>query len=184
LYGLAVAKEPIKRAVHEPFRLMEEPLRYLLPHRSLASTFGDDWFGVYAERLARTFGTPRYIFCQTVVVIAWITFNAYSIFVHFDPYPFILLNLAFSTQAAYAAPLILLAQTRQAERDQVLAEADAQHRETLAEMAMKKQEEVERQTEHLRNLLEQNTRLTEDTKAMAQRLDELTRELHEVICKS
>ena len=145
MYGLAVAKEPIKRVVHEPLRLMEEPFRYILPHRSLASTFGDDWFGVWAERLARTFGTPKYIFAQTLVVIAWITFNGYSIFVHFDPYPFILLNLAFSTQAAYAAPLILLAQTRQAERDQVLAEADAHHREALAQIAIKKQEEAERQ---------------------------------------
>jgi uncharacterized membrane protein len=184
LYGLAVATDPFKRAVQEPLRLMEEPLRYLRPHASLSSTFGDDWFGRWAERLARTFGTPRYIFCQTVVVIAWITFNGYSIFVHFDPYPFILLNLAFSTQAAYAAPLILLAQTRQAERDQVLAAADAQHRESLAQMQIEKQEAVERGAEQLRNLLEQNTKLTEDTKAMAQRLDTLTAEIHQIICKS
>jgi uncharacterized membrane protein len=179
-----VATEPIKRAVQEPLRLMEEPLRFLLPHKGLASTFGDDWFGRYAERLARFFGTPRYIFAQTVVVIAWITFNGYSIFVHFDPYPFILLNLAFSTQAAYAAPLILLAQTRQAERDQLLAEADAQHREQLAEMAIKKQEAAERHATEIRNLLEQNTALTEDTKKMASRIDELTKEVHQVICKS
>jgi uncharacterized membrane protein len=179
-----VATDPLKRVVQEPLRIVEEPLRYLLPHRSLASTFGDDWFGRWAERLARTFGTPRYIFAQTVVVIAWITFNGYSIFVHFDPYPFILLNLAFSTQAAYAAPLILLAQTRQAERDQALAEADAQHRESLAQMTIKKQEDTERHTEELRKLLEQNTKLTEETRAMASRIDDLTKELHGVICKS
>jgi len=184
LYGLDVATDPLKRVVQEPLRRMEEPLRFLLPHSSLASTFGDDWFGRYAERLARFFGTPRYIFAQTIVVIAWITFNGYSIFVHFDPYPFILLNLAFSTQAAYAAPLILLAQTRQAERDQVLAAADARHRESLAEMAIKKQEEVEQHTDALRKLLEQNTSLTEDTRKMASRIDELTKELHQVICKT
>jgi len=178
-----VATEPIKRAVQQPLRLMEEPLRFLLPHKGLASTFGDDWFGRYAERLARFFGTPRYIFAQTVVVIAWITFNGYSIFVHFDPYPFILLNLAFSTQAAYAAPLILLAQTRQAERDQVLAAADAQHREQLAEMAMKKQETADRHAAEIRTLLEQNTSLTEDTRRMASRIDDLTAEIHQIICK-
>ena len=162
---------------------MEEPFRYLLPHANLASTFGDDWFGHWAERLARTFGTPRYIFAQTVVVIAWITFNGYSIFVHFDPYPFILLNLAFSTQAAYAAPLILLAQTRQAERDQVLAEADAQHRESLARMTIEKQEAMERHAEQLTVLLEQNTKLTEETRSMAQRVDDLTAEIHQIVCK-
>jgi uncharacterized membrane protein len=163
---------------------MEEPLRYLLPHASLASTFGDDWFGQWAERLARTFGTPRYIFAQTLVVIAWITFNAYSIFIHFDPYPFILLNLAFSTQAAYAAPLILLAQTRQAERDQAHAAADAEHRESLAKMAIEKQDAAERHAQEIKALLEQNTKLTEDTREMAQRLDQLTADIHKIVSKT
>jgi uncharacterized membrane protein len=161
---------------------MEEPLRFLRPHASLSSTFGDDWFGQYAERLARLFGTPRYIFAQTVVVIAWITFNAYSIFVHFDPYPFILLNLAFSTQAAYAAPLILLAQTRQAERDKVLAEADAIHREELAKAGIDRQAIAESQNEQITQLLEQNTQLTEQTKALAERIDSLMGELHKQVC--
>jgi uncharacterized membrane protein len=183
LYGAFVATEPIKRVVQEPLRLMEEPFRYLIPHANLGATFGTDWFGRYAERMARTFGTPQYIFTQTVVVIAWITFNGYSIFVHFDPYPFILLNLAFSTQAAYAAPLILLAQTRQAERDQVLAAADAQHRESLAKMQIEKQEAVERDAEQLRKLLEQNTELTQQTRALAERIGSLTRELHEQVCR-
>jgi uncharacterized membrane protein len=173
---------PIRRAVQEPLRLMEEPLRFLLPHKGLTSAFGDDWFGHYAERLARIFGTPRYIFAQTLVVIAWITFNGYSIFVHFDPYPFILLNLAFSTQAAYAAPLILLAQTRQAERDKVLAEADAQHREELAKAGIDRQAIAEHQNEQIQSLLEQNTQLTEQTKALAERIDTLTGELHKQVC--
>jgi uncharacterized membrane protein len=80
-------------------------------------TFGPDAFGRRAEHAARFFGTPQYIIGQTLVVIAWIALNGIAIGYHWDPYPFILLNLAFSTQAAYAAPLILLAQTRQAERD-------------------------------------------------------------------
>ena len=164
-----------------PERLLQAPeyaLRFLLPHKAVSSAFGDDAFGQFAERLARFFGTPKYIFGQTVVVIAWIIFNGYSILVHFDPYPFILLNLAFSTQAAYAAPLILLAQTRQADRDKVLAEADAEHREALAQDSLKRQEFVEKQTTTLQNLLEQNTDLTQETKKLAERIDTLTAALH------
>src|SRR2546425_7983809 len=81
------------------------------------SAFGDDAFGRGAEKTARFFGTPRYILGQSVMVVAWIIVNAVAVSLRWDPYPFILLNLAFSTQAAYAAPLILLAQTRQADRD-------------------------------------------------------------------
>jgi uncharacterized membrane protein len=169
--------------VEEPLRLVEEPLRYLLPHRHLGSAFGDDWFGQVAERLARLFGTPRYIAVQTFVVILWIVFNGYSILVHFDKYPFILLNLAFSTQAAYAAPLILLAQTRQAERDKVLAEADATHREALAQASLDRQGIAEKQNEAIQKLLEQNTALTTETKKLAERIDTLTADLHEHVCK-
>jgi len=169
-----------------PERLLQAPeyaIRYLLPHRNVSSAFGDDAFGQLAERLARFFGTPKYIAAQTFIVILWIIFNGYSILVHFDKYPFILLNLAFSTQAAYAAPLILLAQTRQADRDKVHAEADAQHREDLAQMAIHKQEANERHAAHIQMLIEQNTTLTEETRAMASRIDELTKELHKIICK-
>ena len=175
--------EQLKSAPERLLQAPEHALRFLRPHKGLGSAFGDDWFGQFAERLARIFGTPKYIFGQTVVVIFWILFNGYSIFVHFDPYPFILLNLAFSTQAAYAAPLILLAQTRQAERDQVLAEADAQHRESLARMTIEKQEAMERHAEQLTVLLEQNTKLTEETRSMAQRVDDLTAEIHQIVCK-
>jgi uncharacterized membrane protein len=79
--------------------------------------FGDDAFGRFAEKTARFFGTPQYIVGQTIVVAAWIVFNSVALVHHFDPVPYIMLNLIFSTQAAYAAPLILLAQTRQADRD-------------------------------------------------------------------
>ena len=61
---------------------------------------------------------------QATTMIVWITLNVAAVRLRWDPYPFILLNLAFSTQAAYAAPLILLAQNRQADRDRVQAEED------------------------------------------------------------
>jgi uncharacterized membrane protein len=86
-----------------------------------------------AESLARLFGTPQYLIGQTGVVVLWMIANGYALLVHFDPYPFILLNLMFSLQAAYAAPLILLAQTRQAARDKEFSDGDARHREDLAQ---------------------------------------------------
>jgi len=81
-------------------------------------------FGRFSEGLARTLGTARYLVIQTVLVILWIAVNVVAAALRFDPYPFILLNLAFSTQAAYAAPLILLAQNRQDERDRAQTEHD------------------------------------------------------------
>jgi uncharacterized membrane protein len=86
--------------------------------------YDPDQFGALAEQLARFFGTPRYIVGQTILVIIWIGLNVAAVSLRFDPYPFILLNLAFSTQAAYAAPLILLAQNRQADRDKAEVERD------------------------------------------------------------
>ena len=98
--------------------------RFHAPHRHLASAFGDDWFGVKAEAFARFFGTPTFLIGQTALVAVWIVVNVVGL-TRFDVYPFILLNLAFSLQAAYAAPLILLAQARQADRDKALTDADA-----------------------------------------------------------
>jgi uncharacterized membrane protein len=83
-----------------------------------------DAVGRFAEGIARFLGTGRFLAVQTVLVIVWITLNVFAVRLRWDPYPFILLNLAFSTQAAYAAPLILLAQNRQADRDRVQAEED------------------------------------------------------------
>ncbi|OBG63381.1 MULTISPECIES: DUF1003 domain-containing protein [unclassified Mycobacterium] len=80
--------------------------------------------GQITESIARFFGTGRYLLVQTIVVIVWIAVNLFAAAARFDPYPFILLNLAFSTQAAYAAPLILLAQNRQENRDRVALEQD------------------------------------------------------------
>jgi uncharacterized membrane protein len=84
---------------------------------------------VLTERFARGFGTPHFIIGQTVIVALEIAANAVAFGLHWDPYPFILLNLAFSIQAAYAAPLILLAQTRQAERDKIRDTAVQEHRD-------------------------------------------------------
>ncbi|QLL06270.1 DUF1003 domain-containing protein [Mycobacterium vicinigordonae] len=80
--------------------------------------------GQFTESIARFFGTGRYLLMQTIVVLAWIAANLWAVHWRWDPYPFILLNLAFSTQAAYAAPLILLAQNRQENRDRVALEDD------------------------------------------------------------
>jgi uncharacterized membrane protein len=83
-----------------------------------------DAVGRFAEGIARFLGTGRVLAVQTLIVIIWIVLNVAAVNLRWDPYPFILLNLAFSTQAAYAAPLILLAQNRQADRDRVQAEED------------------------------------------------------------
>ncbi len=95
--------------------------------------FGGDQFGRAAERFARAFGTWQFIAAQTFLVLLWITLNVCMVALRWDPYPFILLNLMFSTQAAYAAPLILLAQTRQADREKHRDEIASRHREELAE---------------------------------------------------
>jgi len=94
--------------------------------RSLGSflRLNPDAVGQFAEGIARFLGTGRFLAVQTIIVVVWITLNVAAVQLRWDPYPFILLNLAFSTQAAYAAPLILLAQNRQADRDRVQAEED------------------------------------------------------------
>jgi uncharacterized membrane protein len=90
----------------------------------MGARYDADAFGRFAETMARFLGTGRFIVGQTVFVIGWIILNTLGIIHHWDPYPFILLNLAFSTQAAYAAPLILLAQNRQDDRDRANIERD------------------------------------------------------------
>src|SRR5205085_3121799 len=135
-----------------------------------------------AEAFARFFGTPLFLVGQTLIVALWIVANVAGLF-NFDVYPFILLNLAFSLQAAYAAPLILLAQTRQADRDKAHAEADAQHREALAKASEERQILAAQQAATLADLLEQNTRLTESTKQLTERVAALTSELHTRLCE-
>ncbi|MEJ2867535.1 DUF1003 domain-containing protein [Actinomycetospora sp. OC33-EN08] len=104
------------------------------PQRRLRVQFDTEAFGRLAERLARFLGTGTYLLWQTVLVIVWIALNLIGILGQWDPYPFILLNLAFSTQAAYAAPLILLAQNRQDDRDRVSLDEDrARAQRTIAD---------------------------------------------------
>ena len=102
----------------------------------------------------------------------------------FDEYPFILLNLAFSLQAAYAAPLILVAQTRQADRDKMMVMADAQHREEIARASEERQRSMAEQTALLTRMLEQNTQLTQTSKELTERIESLTVELHNHIIES
>ncbi|OZM75132.1 hypothetical protein CFN78_02915 [Amycolatopsis antarctica] len=92
--------------------------------RRLTLNIEPDTFGKLTERVARFLGTGTYLFWQTLIVIIWIVLNLTAVTLRWDPYPFILLNLAFSTQAAYAAPLILLAQNRQDDRDRVSLDED------------------------------------------------------------
>jgi uncharacterized membrane protein len=137
-------------------RIGDEPPQHLKEHEHLRGAFGNDAFGRGAEKAARFFGTPQYIVGQSIVVVLWVIANALAWSLKWDPYPFILLNLAFSTQAAYAAPLILLASTRQASRDQAHAEAGAKHMERLADQQMQ--------------LLNENTKLTEEIHKLSQEI--------------
>jgi len=157
--------------------------RFHLPHMHLGPVFGDDWFSLKAEAFARFFGTPVFLVSQTVVVAIWIGLNSVGL-TKFDVYPFILLNLAFSLQAAYAAPLILLAQTRQADRDKAHADADAQHREALAMAVEQRQRLASQQTAQLMELLQQNTQLTELVKELSQRIEALTRDMHDKVVQN
>ena len=151
--------------------------RFHEKHRHLSAVFGSDWFALKAEAFARFFGTPTFLVGQTAIVALWIALNTAGVF-HFDIYPFILLNLAFSLQAAYAAPLILLAQTRQADRDKAHADADAQHREDLAHASEQRETLAAEQTSNLLILMNQNTELTEIIKTMSERIQTLTEEVH------
>jgi uncharacterized membrane protein len=134
--------------------------------------FGGDRFGILAERFARFFGTPKFILGQTGIVILWIVLNALALTdaIAWDKYPFIALNLLFSLQAAYAAPLILLAQTRQADRDHIHDEAMQSHREIEAKR-------VEHFEASQAEMLEQDQRLSEQHAKMLQQNTDLTREI-------
>ena len=79
-----------------------------------------------ADSVAKGMGSWRFIIIQTVLVLLWMGLNLVGYVYHWDVYPFILLNLVFSTQAAYAAPIIMMSQNRQNDRDRVQAQADYQ----------------------------------------------------------
>jgi uncharacterized membrane protein len=146
--------------------------------------FGGDAFGVQAERFARFFGTPTFILGQTAMVALWIVLNALALThtIAWDKYPFIALNLAFSLQAAYAAPLILLAQTRQADRDKARDASFQLHREAEAKHVA---EYEQRQAQVLiedKALSEQHSRMLEQNTDLTRQVATLTAELHRVIC--
>ena len=168
---------PDSSPVGTPLKSTGHHLRFHLPHTHLAPVFGNDWFALKAEAFARFFGTPFFLVAQTLAVAVWILLNALGVF-RFDVYPFILLNLAFSLQAAYAAPMILLAQTRQADRDKAHADADAQHREALAIASMERQAAAGQQATQLMELMRVNTELTKLTKELTERVVTLTGEIH------
>lgn len=141
----------------------DNPYRHIEEHSHLHGAFGDDVFGALAERIALFFGTPTYIIVQTVIVLLWVSLNAIGVAFAWDVYPFVFLNLAFSLQAAYAAPLILLAQTRQAERERHAEEAAARHRDEVAKQNI--------------DLLHENTALTDETHKLASQVKALTEEI-------
>ncbi len=160
-----------------PVPIKVDHLRFHRRHAHLAAPFGNGWFARKAEGFARFFGTPVFLGAQTLIVVAWVCINSFG-WVRFDIYPFILLNLAFSLQSAYAAPLILLAQTRQAERDKAHSDADAEHREALAVANTQRQDQAAQASAQMMALLRQNTELTALTKNLTERIEVLAAELH------
>ena len=101
-------------------KLTEDKIKTWHDSHKEASTFGQR----LADRVAGVMGSWRFIIWQTIIVGLWMTINVVALVHHWDPYPYILLNLLFSTQAAYAAPIIMMAQNRQSERDRAQAESD------------------------------------------------------------
>ncbi len=145
--------------------------------RSFGIHYDPEAFGNFSETIARTLGTGRYLMIQTIVVLVWIMVNVAAVGLRWDPYPFILLNLAFSTQAAYAAPLILLAQNRQADRDRSEYEEDRE----VAERTKADTEFLAREIASIRlaladvvtteDLTEQFSRLTDAVERLADPAD-------------
>ena len=111
------------RRTRERLDTPREERRHLVRRPS----YDKDAFGVFAERFARFMGTARFLIWMTLAVLAWVVWNVLApAHLRFDDFPFIFLTLALSLQASYAAPLILLAQNRQEDRDRVIAEQDRQ----------------------------------------------------------
>jgi uncharacterized membrane protein len=134
-------------------------------------------FGRWAEAFARFFGTPTFIIGQTIIVFIWIGINCFA-FTTFDPYPYILLNLAFSTQAAYAAPLILLAQSRQSDRDKLWSDADAKHREEVSQSLLRRQKTAAETNKKLISHMEEQSIQNALLLELIQRVEDLAAEIH------
>jgi uncharacterized membrane protein len=151
-----------------------------LEHRrvQLHGAFGNDAFGQTAEKAARFFGTPQYILGQTAAVLAWVVLNSTQLHLGFawDVYPFIALNLLFSLQAAYAAPLILLAQTRQADRDKL-------HADRIDKNHARIERAAKAETDKLLELLQSNTNLTEQDTELTKQVADLAKQIHALLTK-
>ena len=147
-------------------------------HVDQHGAFGNDAFGRMAEKAARFFGTPQYIVGQTIAVLTWLFLNATQLHLGFawDVYPFIALNLLFSLQAAYAAPLILLAQTRQADRDKI-------HSDRIDKSHTRLERAARDETEKLLALLQTNTDLTVQDKQLTEEVADLTKQIHALLTK-
>jgi uncharacterized membrane protein len=147
--------------------------------------FGGDRFGVLAERFARFFGTPNFIIGQSGIVALWIVLNALALTntIAWDKYPFIALNLLFSLQAAYAAPLILLAQTRQADRDHVHDEALQTHREVEAQRVEHFEASQATMLEQDKHLAEQHAQMLAQNTDLTREVAKLTKEVHAAVYK-
>jgi uncharacterized membrane protein len=157
-----------------------EAVKELEHHRyaELRGAFGSDAFGRLAEKAARFFGTPQYILGQTAAVLVWVVLNSTQLHLGFawDVYPFIALNLLFSLQAAYAAPLILLAQTRQADRDKI-------HSDRIDKNHSRLERASKAETDKLLELLQSNTDLTLQDKELTEQVADLTKQIHAVLTK-
>ena len=142
----------------------------------LHGAFGNDAFGRLAEKAARFFGTPQYIVGQTIAVLIWVVLNATQLHLGFawDVYPFIALNLLFSLQAAYAAPLILLAQTRQADRDKM-------HTDRVDKSHSRLERAAKTETDKILELLQSNTDLTLQDKQLTEQVADLTKQIHALL---
>jgi uncharacterized membrane protein len=160
------------------------PAQSAAPSADHHRPFGGDRFGILAERFARFFGTPRFIIGQTAVVAAWIVLNALALTqtIAWDKYPFIALNLLFSLQAAYAAPLILLAQTRQADRDHIRDELLQQHREAEAKRVEHFEASQAKALDQDKRLAEQHAQLLAQNTDLTREVAELTKQVHAAIC--
>ena len=147
--------------------------------RLVSVHYDQEAFGQFSESIARTLGTARFLVIQTAIVAVWIVVNVAVVALRWDPYPFILLNLAFSTQAAYAAPLILLAQNRQEQRDRIQTDNDRR----VAERTQADTEVLARELAGIRmqlsdvastsELADHLDRLSDAVERMTERLDSL-----------
>jgi uncharacterized membrane protein len=134
-------------------------------------------FGRFAETIARFIGTARFLVLQTIIVIVWIGWNVVvPTSLRFDEYPFIFLTLALSLQAAYAAPLILLAQTRQADRDKM-------HSDRIEKGHSRLERAAKAETDKILELLQSNTDLTRQDKELTEQVADLTRQIHALLTK-